>query len=185
MKYARISNNEVIETFIEEHGFTIEECFHPDIVSTFIPCPDNIDEGDFYDPDTQEFAVNPNKKLPNYPQWANSLTNKQNELQQYSLNIIPIINGVQMSIEKIDEYKDLLKVITDDPNNDTIEFEGNQFTENDFILMIDALEMFYNDKSNVQNSHHENIILSNNALDIDAYDFTSGWPETNISIQTT
>ena len=36
--YARLINNVVAEIVTPVPGFTIEECFHPDLTSTMIPC---------------------------------------------------------------------------------------------------------------------------------------------------
>jgi hypothetical protein len=43
MKYARIVNDTVIETFVPHSGATIEECFTPDLVAQFIICPDEVE----------------------------------------------------------------------------------------------------------------------------------------------
>lgn len=42
MKYARIVNNIVAETFVPHSGATIEECFTPELVAQFITCPDDV-----------------------------------------------------------------------------------------------------------------------------------------------
>ena len=63
-----------------------------------------------------------------------------------------------------------------------IEIDGQQFIGDDFKLMIDALKKFEEDKGVVYSNHITNISSFNNASDIDAYDFTTGWPETIISI---
>lgn len=43
MKYARISTeNTVIEVFILPTGFSIEECFTPEIAAQFEPVPDDV-----------------------------------------------------------------------------------------------------------------------------------------------
>jgi len=45
MKYARLSSEKiVIETFVPMQGFTIDQCFHPDIASQFIPVPDEVEQ---------------------------------------------------------------------------------------------------------------------------------------------
>jgi len=45
MKYARFSiGNTVIEVFIPPTGFSIEECFTPEIVAQFEPVPDNVEQ---------------------------------------------------------------------------------------------------------------------------------------------
>ena len=40
--YARIVNGVAVEVFSPPEGFTIEECFHPDVVVQFTECPLNI-----------------------------------------------------------------------------------------------------------------------------------------------
>lgn len=42
MKYARITDTLVIETFIPPAGVPIEECFTPEIVAQFEPVPDEV-----------------------------------------------------------------------------------------------------------------------------------------------
>lgn len=45
MKYARISTeNTVIEVFTPPTGFTIEECFTPEIVAQFELVPDEVEQ---------------------------------------------------------------------------------------------------------------------------------------------
>jgi hypothetical protein len=51
MKYARIVSNSVQEVFTPPDGFTIEECFHPDVVKLFEPVPDEVDVGWLKNPD--------------------------------------------------------------------------------------------------------------------------------------
>jgi hypothetical protein len=43
MKYARIVNNEVFETFVPHSGGTIENYFTPELVAQFIECPEEVD----------------------------------------------------------------------------------------------------------------------------------------------
>ena len=42
MKTARIQNNVVAEILVPVEGFTIDQCFHPDIVAQLIPCSDEV-----------------------------------------------------------------------------------------------------------------------------------------------
>lgn len=46
MKYARVDYlvepNFVIEVFTPPQGFTIDECFTPEIVAQFEPCPEEV-----------------------------------------------------------------------------------------------------------------------------------------------
>jgi hypothetical protein len=44
MKYARIVDNIVLETFIPPVGVDIYECFTPEIVSQFIECPEEVQQ---------------------------------------------------------------------------------------------------------------------------------------------
>ena len=45
MKYARLSSdNVVIEVFTPPPPFTIEDCFTPEIVAQFEPCPDEVEQ---------------------------------------------------------------------------------------------------------------------------------------------
>jgi hypothetical protein len=43
MKYARIVNNKVYETFVPHSGGTIEQYFTPEIVAQFIECPEEVE----------------------------------------------------------------------------------------------------------------------------------------------
>ena len=43
--YARIHNNEVVEIVSPVAGFTIEECFHPDLHSQFVACGSAVKVG--------------------------------------------------------------------------------------------------------------------------------------------
>jgi hypothetical protein len=182
MRYALIENNQVKDIFVEPEGVSIGECFTLDIVPLYIPCPDiNIIEGDFYDSETQEFTESPDKKFPNYPTWFTTLRDKQEKIQEYSNSLLPTINNLPMSIQRLGEYKTSLQLVLTGVD-DAVEIDGQQFTGDDFKLMIDALKKFEEDKGTAQGPHFTNINSFNNSLDIDAYDFTTGWPETTISI---
>jgi hypothetical protein len=181
MRYALIENNQVKDIFIEPEGVSIEECFTPEIVSLYIECPNNIAEGDFYNSETQEFSENPDKKFPNYPEWFSTLQDKSQEISSYALNLSPIINNFPMKYERLDEYQKTLSYALNGVTDD-VEIDGQHYTSNDFKLMVDALKKFEQDKELVQLPHLTNISSFNNAQEIDAYDFTTGWPETNISI---
>lgn len=43
MKYARIINNIVQDTFVPQPGFTIEQSFHADVVALYVAVPDEVD----------------------------------------------------------------------------------------------------------------------------------------------
>lgn len=44
MKYARLINNVVAETFTPPTDFAIEECFTPEVVAQFEPCPNEVEQ---------------------------------------------------------------------------------------------------------------------------------------------
>lgn len=39
MKYARVINNTVVEVYEPLAGFTIDQCFTPEVAAQFIECP--------------------------------------------------------------------------------------------------------------------------------------------------
>ena len=45
MKYARIQNNAVVEICVPIQGFTIDQCFHPNLVDQMIPCGPEVQSG--------------------------------------------------------------------------------------------------------------------------------------------
>lgn len=49
MKYSRIVDNKVYETFTPPTGVDISECFTPELVAQFIECPDNVEQNWDYD----------------------------------------------------------------------------------------------------------------------------------------
>jgi hypothetical protein len=181
MRYALIENNVVKDIFEEPEGLSIQECFCPEIVSKYIPCPINIAEGDFYDSNTNQFDENPDKKFPSYADWFVSMISKRHELYEYSSKLNPIINGLLMNFERLTEYKTALSLVISGVD-DMVEIDGKEFTGDDFKLMINALKKFNEDKTSSLGEHSVKINSLNHASHIDAYDFTTGWPETNISI---
>lgn len=52
MKYARVVNNKVVETFDAPLGKDITEYFVPAIASQFIPCTDDVEAEYMYDGET-------------------------------------------------------------------------------------------------------------------------------------
>jgi hypothetical protein len=44
MKYARITDNKVVETFTPPTGVDISECFTPELVAQFIECPSDVEQ---------------------------------------------------------------------------------------------------------------------------------------------
>lgn len=181
MRYALIENNQVKDVFEEPEGFTIQDCFCPELVSKYIPCPINITEGDFYDPNTNQFDENPDKKFPSYADWFHSRKTKTEQLSSYVLELNPIINGLPMNFARLTEYKTALSLVISGVD-DVVEIDGREFTDNDFKLMINALKKFNEDKTAIEIDHTNKIDSLNHASHIDAYDFATGWPETNISI---
>ena len=45
MKFARVINGTVQETFVEPDGFELKDCFHPDVAAQFEPCGDEVEQG--------------------------------------------------------------------------------------------------------------------------------------------
>ncbi len=45
MKYAKLTNNQVTEILVAIDGFTIEQCFHPDILKDAVPVPSQVEHG--------------------------------------------------------------------------------------------------------------------------------------------
>ena len=45
MKYARIANSIVLEVFTPPEGFTLAECFVPQLVAQFQACPEHVESG--------------------------------------------------------------------------------------------------------------------------------------------
>jgi len=45
MKYAKIINDEVTDTFVPQQGFTIEESFTPEVVAMYVIVPDEVEAG--------------------------------------------------------------------------------------------------------------------------------------------
>ena len=44
MKYARILNSLVYEVFTPPAGFVLADCFTPQVVALFEPCPDYVEQ---------------------------------------------------------------------------------------------------------------------------------------------
>ena len=55
--YARIHNGVVAEICVPIAGFTIEQCFHPDLVDKMVPCPAEVQAGWSYNAETGEFTA--------------------------------------------------------------------------------------------------------------------------------
>lgn len=50
-KYARIENSTAVEIFTPPEGFSLADCFTPEIAALFTPCPDDVTEGSTVDGD--------------------------------------------------------------------------------------------------------------------------------------
>jgi hypothetical protein len=48
-KYARIISSVAVEVFTPHNGFSLSECFHPDVAATFSAVPDNVTAGSTVD----------------------------------------------------------------------------------------------------------------------------------------
>ena len=57
MTYARILGNTVLEVVTPIEGFSIEQCFHPDLVKNMVSCPTDVQAGWHYKPETRQFSV--------------------------------------------------------------------------------------------------------------------------------
>lgn len=51
MKYARVVDSVVQEVFTPPAGFTIEDCFTPEVVALFEPCPEEVEQNWIKEPD--------------------------------------------------------------------------------------------------------------------------------------
>jgi len=51
MKYARVHNNVVVEILTPVDGFSIEDCFHPDILDKTITVGSDVEQGWFVNSD--------------------------------------------------------------------------------------------------------------------------------------
>lgn len=61
MAYARIQGNAVVEIIKPVDGFSIQQCFHPDLLKNIFYCPDDVqagwvrqEDGTFVDPNATE-----------------------------------------------------------------------------------------------------------------------------------
>lgn len=55
--YARIHNGVVVEICKPIDGFSIEECFHPDLVDQMVLCHSEVQAGWSYNAETGEFTA--------------------------------------------------------------------------------------------------------------------------------
>ena len=61
MKMARIIDDVVSDVIVPIEGFTIEECFHPDVLAQYTPVPDDAQPGWVL---TEVGVVDPNAPEP-------------------------------------------------------------------------------------------------------------------------
>jgi hypothetical protein len=57
MAYARIQDNTVVEIVKPVNGFSLQQCFHPDLLKNVISCPDEVQAGWAYKPETGQFSA--------------------------------------------------------------------------------------------------------------------------------
>lgn len=79
MKYARIINNLVIETFIPPAGVPIEECFTPEIVAQFESVPEEVEQNWIKQGDGTFVAPPPPVVEPEAPAGETVLVRARNE----------------------------------------------------------------------------------------------------------
>jgi hypothetical protein len=57
MKFARITDSIVVEFLVAPSGFSLNQCFHPDILAHCVEMPDSAQIGDTYTPPVVETPV--------------------------------------------------------------------------------------------------------------------------------
>lgn len=172
MRYALIENNIVKDIFVEPEGISITECFHPSIVDLYIPCPENIIEGDHYDSETGIFTEDENKKLPNESVWILTFQSKLSELATYYMNLNFTINQTILQQQDLELYKSAIEE-ADNVGETEIALDGKIFSVEDFKNMINNFETYISQINIELSTHTDNISDINNADEIIAYDFTS------------
>lgn len=60
MAYARIQNNIVAEIVKLVDGFSLQQCFHPDLVKNIVSCSEDVRAGWAYKPETGQFSEDGN-----------------------------------------------------------------------------------------------------------------------------
>lgn len=58
-KFARVVSGVVQEVFTPPNGFNINDCFTPEVVAQFRPCPDDVEPGWLYDSANDEYSRPP------------------------------------------------------------------------------------------------------------------------------
>ena len=67
MAYARIQGNAVVEILKPVDGFSIQQCFHPELLKNAISCPDEVQVGWSYDAEAGAFTAPPEPEAPVEP----------------------------------------------------------------------------------------------------------------------
>lgn len=177
MKYALIENDIVKDTFIEPEGVSITECFHPSIVDLYIPCPENIIEGDYYDSETGIFTEAEDRKLPNQSVWMRVWIDKDQKLSTYYENLSFTVNQITLYQPNLKLYKSAIEEANNSEETE-IDLDGKILLVEDFTNMITAFETYISQINEEKIIHSSNIALINNADEIISYDFTSKVPNT-------
>jgi hypothetical protein len=68
MKYARVLDSVVQEVFTPPAGLTIEQCFTPEVVALFEPCPEEVEQNWIKEPDGSFVAPPPPPAPPEPPE---------------------------------------------------------------------------------------------------------------------
>lgn len=178
MKYALIENEIVKDIFIEPEGVSITECFHPSIADLYIPCPENIIEGDCYDSGTGIFTESENRKLPNESIWIRTLIDSNQKIFDYYKNLTFSINDITLYQPNLQSYKSAIEEANNSEETE-IEIDGKTISVVDFVNMIAAFETYIGEIDAERSIHEDNTSMINNADEILSYDFTSKVPNTS------
>lgn len=68
MAYARIQDNTVAEIVKPVDGFSIQQCFHPDLLKNIVSCSEEVKVGWSYDAETGAFTAPPEPEVPVEPE---------------------------------------------------------------------------------------------------------------------
>lgn len=68
MAYARIQSGVVAEIVKPVDGFSLEQCFHPDLVKSMVSCPEEVQSGWSYNADTGVFTDPSAPEVPVEPE---------------------------------------------------------------------------------------------------------------------
>lgn len=81
MAYARIQDNMVVEIVKPVDGFSIQQCFHPDLLKNVISCPDEVQSGWHYKPETGQFSADGNFPDLSTPESTDTQTTESTDTQ--------------------------------------------------------------------------------------------------------